>query len=162
METKSTPITTNIMSFKTFRSPDKIDYNEKNKFFISHPNLSKSKFNKCPAPQKRGKDDKVYLEFLNSFQIANSWQEIRTINPDFFDYSSLLMQQKKNDSSKKPLDIKPPSKLKNEEIIRIWDELFYQVAIKKSKIETSQINGFKKRQKYYLLMKEIFDYENCH
>ena len=75
MKTK-TPITTNIMSFKTFRSPDKIAYNERNQFFIHHPNLSKSKFSKCP---KRNK--KEYLEFLKGFKSANSYQEIRNINP---------------------------------------------------------------------------------
>lgn len=43
-------ITTDLFSFKTFRSPDKLDYNDRNKSFIHHPNMSQSRFNNCPVP----------------------------------------------------------------------------------------------------------------
>lgn len=133
MGTKSTPITTNIMSFKTFRSPDKIDYNERNEFFIHHPNLSKSRFNKCPVPNtKRNTKENPFLEFLNSFESVGSYRDIRKLNPSFYDYSSMLMQQKKNDSSKKQLNTKLPKQLEENTILRIWDELFYQIATRKS------------------------------
>lgn len=125
MKTK-TPITTSIMSFKTFRSPDKITYNEKKQFFIHHPNLLKSKFYDTP------KEKKAYQEFIESFNGVNTSEGIRNINPVFFDFSSLLMLQKKNDSSKKPLKVKLPAKLKTAEITKIWDELFYQIATQKS------------------------------
>lgn len=133
MPTKKTPITTNVMSFKTFRSPDKIDHNDKNQFFIHHPDLSKSKFSNCPVSDENGSPSKNQVsKFLASFEAAKSYKEIREIAPSLYDYSSLLMQQKKNDSSKKKLTAKLPNLLKCEEVTRIWDELFYQIATKES------------------------------
>ena len=40
-------IKTNLFSFSTFRSPDKIDPVEKELYFIEHPDLSQSYFNSC-------------------------------------------------------------------------------------------------------------------
>lgn len=43
---KAPKITTNLFSFKTFRSPDKISYIEKNQFFIYYPeNFEQGLFN---------------------------------------------------------------------------------------------------------------------
>lgn len=133
MATKSIPITTNIMSFKTFRSPDRIDYNQRTQFFIHHPDISKSRFNLCPTTDRQEKIvKKSFSEFLGNFETVKSYKEIREISPEMYDYSSLLMQQNKNDSSKKQLNAKLPSPLEGEVLIRIWDELFYQIASKKS------------------------------
>jgi hypothetical protein len=43
------------------------------------------------------------------------------------------MKQKRNDSSKKPLDIEPPRPLTIEIHLKIWEELFVQTATQKSK-----------------------------
>jgi len=128
---KAPAITTNIMSFKTFRSPDKISYTDAQEFFIHHPNLSLSKFNKCPVPQG-DRNEKVWLEFLAGFKAATNYRQIREMNPTFYDYSCLLMQQNRNDDTKKQLNAKLPGFLNEKEIVRVWDELFYQVASKKS------------------------------
>lgn len=125
-------ITTNLFSFKTFRSPDKIDFNEKNEYYIHHPNFSKSKFNQCPIQRGKEGSEKQLDEFLNSFKPASSYKQIREINPSMYDYSCLLMQQRKNDSSKKQLNAKLPPPLKEDEIYKVWDELFIQTAIHKS------------------------------
>ncbi|MBW8362131.1 MAG: hypothetical protein K0M56_08105 [Kaistella sp.] len=131
---KSKPITTTLFNFKTFRSPDKIEFTEKSKFFIHHPDISKSKFNRCPLPNlKDTPKQNTLTEFIGSFKPANSYKEIRAINPALYDYSCLLMQQKKNDSSKKQLNAKLPTPLKEGELIKIWDELGVQIATQKSK-----------------------------
>jgi len=126
-------IKTNLFSFKTFRSPDKIDINEINDFFIQHPDITKSKFNQCPIRNEDGSNEQEYNEFISGFKPANGYKEIRSLNPEFYDYSCLLMQQKKNDSSKKPLDVEPPRPLTNEIHLEIWEELFVQTATQKSK-----------------------------
>lgn len=132
---KSKPITTTLFNFKTFRSPDKIEFTEKSKFFIHHPDISKSKFNRCPIPNlKETPKQNSLTEFIASFKPASSFKEIRTINPALYDYSCLLMQQKKNDSTKKQLNVKLPTPLKENEIIKIWDELGIQITTQKSKI----------------------------
>lgn len=126
-------IKTNLFSFKTFRSPDKIDINDINDFFIQHPDITQSQFNQCPIRNEDGSNEKEYNEFLAKFRPASSYKEIRSLNPEFYDYSSLLMQQKKNDSSKKPIDVEPPRPLTNEIHLKIWEELFVQTATQKSK-----------------------------
>ncbi len=125
-------ITTNLFSFKTFRSPDKIDFNEKEEYFIHHPDFSKSKFNQCPILRGKEGNEKQLNEFLNSFKPANSYKQIREINPVMYDYSCSLMQQRKNDSSKKQLNAKLPTALKEDVVLKVWDELFVQTAIQKS------------------------------
>ncbi|MBW7867562.1 MAG: hypothetical protein H3C31_04460 [Brumimicrobium sp.] len=126
-------IKTNLFSFKTFRSPDKIDINEINEFFIQHPDITRSQFNQCPIRNEDGSNEKEYNEFLGRFKPASSYKEIRNLNPEFYDFSSLLMQQKRNDSSKKPLDVEPPRPLTSEIHLKIWEELFVQTATQKSK-----------------------------
>jgi hypothetical protein len=128
--TKSKPIITTLFNFKTFRSPDKIEFTEKSKFFIHHPDISKSKFNRCPIPNLRDTPKQNGLtEFIASFKPASSYKEIIAINPALYDYSCLLMQQKKNDSSKKQLNTKLPTPLKKAELIKIWDEFFLSVGV---------------------------------
>ncbi len=133
MAQKTPPIKTNLFSFKTFRSPDKIDFNEKNQDFIHHPDITKSRFNQCPIPREGQTSDGSLNDFINSFKPVNNYKDIRGINPELYDYSSLLMQQKKNDSSKNELKAELPAPLNEAELLQVWDELFIQTAIQKSK-----------------------------
>ena len=126
-------IKTNLFSFKTFRSPDKIDINEKDEFFIQHPNITQSQFNQCPIRNATGTNEQDYLNFIGNFTPASGYKEIRNLNTAFYDYSSLLMQQKKNDSSKKPLTVQPPAPLANTAYMQIWVELFVQITTQQSK-----------------------------
>ncbi len=126
-------ITTNLFSFKTFRSPDKIDYNTKNEYFIQHPDISKSRFNQCPIPTGKERDEKQFIEFIESFKPASSYKQIREINPAMYDYSCLLMQQLKNDSTKRQLETKPPTALKEDVILEVWEQLLVQTVSNKSK-----------------------------
>lgn len=125
-------IKSNLFSFKTFRSPDKIGTNEIDDFFIQHPDITQSQFNQCPIRNDDGSNEREYNDFLKRFEPASNYKEIRKINPKFYDFSNLLMQQKRNDSSKKPLGVEPPRPLTNEVHIKIWEELFIQTATQKS------------------------------
>jgi hypothetical protein len=84
-------IKTNLFSFKTFRSPDKIDINEINDFFIQHPEITKSQFNQCPIRNEDGSNEQDYNKFIGRFKPAISYKEIRDLNPQFYDYASLLI-----------------------------------------------------------------------
>jgi hypothetical protein len=125
-------IKTNLFSFKTFRSPDKIDINDINDFFIQHPDITQSQFNQCPIRNEDGSNEQDYNTFVASFRPKSSYKEIRNLNPVFYDYSSLLMQQKKNDSSKKRLSETPPTPLTDTLYLQIWEELFIQITTQKS------------------------------
>lgn len=127
------PITTNLFSFKTFRSPDKIDFNKRDEYFIHHPDVTRSLFNKCPIRNEDGVAHDRLKVFMASFKPAESYREVREINPVVYDYSCLLMQQRKNDSSRKQLNAELPKPLSVDETFKVWDELFIQTATQKSK-----------------------------
>lgn len=132
MAESTKPITTNLFSFKTFRSPDKIDFTEKEEFFIHHPDVTLSAFNKCPIPREgEGSTDQLSA-FINSFKPLRNYKEIRVLNPELYDFSCLLMQQKRNDSSRRELAGELPSPLNETQIIEVWDELFIQIATQTS------------------------------
>ena len=133
MAQKTPPIKVNLFSFKTFRSPDKIAFNEIDEFFIQHPDITKSGFNQCPVPAVGDESDTTWIAFLNGFKPASSYREIRAISPELYDFSCLLMQQKKNDSSKEEFKADLPEPLTEEIHFKLWDELFVQTASQKSK-----------------------------
>lgn len=131
--TSKTPkITTNLFSFKTFRSPDKIAYNQKNQFFIYHPDLTEAIFNQNLPLNTDGNKKSLRDEFVSNLQPVKHYREIRAMNTDFYDYSCQLMEQRRNDSSRPPFEIEPPLPLTNEIYLNIWNELFVQIATQKS------------------------------
>ena len=126
-------IKTNLFSFSTFRSPDKIDPVEKELYFIEHPDLSQSYFNSCPIYNPSAdKSANEYTLFLSAFNAFTSYKEVKLINSDFYDFSIKLMQQKKNDSTKKPFEEPIPSPLKWADQLILWDQLFFQIASRES------------------------------
>ena len=87
--TSKTPkITTNLFSFKTFRSPDKIAYNQKNQFFIYHPDLTEAIFNQNLPLNTDGNKKSLRDEFVSNLQPVKHYREIRAMNTDFYDYYS--------------------------------------------------------------------------
>ena len=124
--TQTTPIKSNLFSFKTFRSPDRLDLRKRNLYFIHHPNLESSLIRRCP------KNEKEFTSFIKAFQKANHSHKIRELDSVFFEYSNLLSLQKKNDSSKKQPNVKLPKLLSDEKILKVWDILFYQIVTQSS------------------------------
>lgn len=130
METQK--ITTNLFSFKTFRSPDKIDLDTRNNYFIQHPDISKSVFDKCPLPSSNQGSEQQVTTFITRFNPAKSYKDIKAINPILYDFASELMYQKKIDSTRRQSINQLPKPLTESQLIRIWDELFFQTAFQKS------------------------------
>lgn len=126
-------IKTNLFSFNTFRSPDKIDPTEKELYFIEHPDISQSYFNSCPIYNPSAdKSANEYTRFLESFNAFTTYKKVKEINPDFYDFSVKLMQQKKNDSTKKPFEERIPAPLSMADQLILWDQLFYQIAARET------------------------------
>lgn len=123
-------ITTNLFSFKTFRSPDKIAYNEKSQFFVYHPDLTQGIFNQEFLLKTSSESESQ--TFVKSLKPAKHYREIRVIDTDFYDYSCLLMEQRRNDSSRPSFDVVPPKPLTKENYLRIWEELFIQIVTQQS------------------------------
>lgn len=131
---KAPKITTNLFSFKTFRSPDKINPNKKELFFIYYPTLLQNLFAEYEIPNPETDSQEQYQSFLSNLNPIKSYKEIRDANISFYDYSCLLMEQRKNDSSKKPLDVEPPELLSEEVYLQIWQQLFIQIVTQQSAI----------------------------
>jgi hypothetical protein len=129
---KAPKITTNLFSFKTFRSPDKIAYNEINQFFISHPDLTQGVFNEAFLLDTDEKNKAKHEDIIKNLQPVKHYRVIRAINTDFYDYSCLLMGQRRNDSSRPPFDVAPPRPLSKDNYLRIWNELFIQIVTQQS------------------------------
>lgn len=129
---KAPKITTNLFSFKTFRSPDKIAYNEKNQFFIYYPDLTQGLFNQDFLLNTDEKNNSQYDDFIKDLKPVKHYREIRAMNTDFYDYSCLLMEQRRNDSSRPPFDVEPPRPLTTDIYLQIWNELFIQIVTQQS------------------------------
>lgn len=129
---KAPKITTNLFSFKTFRSPDKIAYNEKNQFFISHPDLTQGTFNEAFLLEADEQNKAKHEDVIKNLKPVKHYKEFRAINTDFYDYSCLLMEQRRNDSSRPPFDVEPPRPLSKDDYLRIWNELFIQIVTQQS------------------------------
>ncbi len=125
-------ITTNLFSFKTFRSPDKIAYSQKNQFFIHHPDLEEAIFNPVQLSNIDETKKIQHDDFIKRLKPIKHYKEIRDINKDFYDYSCQLMEQRRNDSSRPLFEVEPPLPLTDEDYLTIWDELFTQITIKES------------------------------
>lgn len=106
---KAPKITTNLFSFKTFRSPDKISYNEKKQFFIYYPEtLEQGRFNLDLLLNKNESNKSQIDTFINNLKPLKNYREVRALDTNFYDYSCLLMEQRRNDSSRPPFDVTPP------------------------------------------------------
>ena len=125
-------ITTNLFSFKTFRSPDKIAYNEIHQFFIYHPDLTQGTFNEAFLLDTDEKNKTKRENVIKNLKPVKHYREIRAMNTDFYDYSCLLMEQRRNDSSRPPFDVKPPQPLSKDHYLKIWNELFIQIITQQS------------------------------
>lgn len=96
---KAPKITTNLFSFKTFRSPDKIAYNKINQFFISHPDLTQGTFNEAflleTDEKKKAKD------VIKNLKPVRHYKEIRAISPDFYNYSWCIVMGRRTTCSRR-------------------------------------------------------------
>lgn len=129
---KAPKITTNLFSFKTFRSPDKISQNEINQFFISHPDLTQGIFNETFLLDTDEKNKTKQENVIKNLNPVKHYKEIRAINVDFYDYSCLLMEQRRNDSSRPPFDVEPPRPLSKDDYLKVWNELLIQIVTQQS------------------------------
>ena len=128
MENK--PITEKLFSFKTFRSPDKIYENDRERFFIHHPNMEVSVFANCPERGERASEYESFMEELNQA----SYMEYTETLSDFYAFSCRLMRQCQNDSSREEWDNSPQDMLDEEEAYPgVWEELLRRIVTRQSK-----------------------------
>ncbi|MBR4647267.1 MAG: hypothetical protein IKO75_09170 [Bacteroidales bacterium] len=128
---KNSQIKENLFSFKTFRSPDRIGEIEKNLLFARHPNMEKSVFNQCPM-KRDGDGDTDYEIFMKQLEPIASYKELRSLYPEFYEFSCRLMQQRKNDSSRPKWEDNYPQPLDDDLYFALWEELLKQIATRKS------------------------------
>lgn len=74
---------TTLFNFKTFRSPDRIDENKKDKYFIRHPNLAASAFSQVEFTSVDGATLSLD-DLISSLHPAASYKVFLTTYPDFY------------------------------------------------------------------------------
>ena len=146
MENK--PITEKLFSFKTFRSPDKIYENDRERFFIHHPNMEVSVFANCP---ERGESVSEYESFMEGLNQASYMEYTETLS-DFYAFSCRLMRQCQNDSSREEWDNSPQDMLDEEEAYPgVWEELLRRIVTRQPKKSLQECIQMIIAQKYLRL-----------
>ena len=87
----STDIKTNLFSFKTFRSPDKVSADIKDKYFIYHPDIEQSLVYGQNISSVR-----EYGMFLETLEPVTDYHDIKNKDVLIYNFSCSLMQQVKN------------------------------------------------------------------
>jgi hypothetical protein len=122
---------TTLFNFKTFRSPDRIDENQKDKYFINHPNFAASAFSLIGTIAADG--SKVTSDgVVASLHPASSYRIFLETYPEFYKFSCTLMLQKRNAGKKAALPDTLPQPLSNQDYIDLWEELLTQIVTQES------------------------------
>ena len=122
---------TTLFNFKTFRSPDRIDENQKDNYFISHPNLSESIFSTIGSVDSDGST--ITLDGLvGKLTPKTSYKQLMQQYTEFYKFSCTLMLQKRNVGKKSTLPDTLPQPLTGEQYFDIWEELLTQIVTQES------------------------------
>ncbi len=122
---------TTLFNFKTFRSPDRIDENQKDKSFINHPPFAASAFSLIGTIAADG--SKVTSDgVVASLHPASSYRIFLETYPEFYKFSCTLMLQKRNAGKKAALPDTLPQPLSNQDYIDLWEELLTQIVTQES------------------------------
>ena len=122
-----------LFSFKTFRSPNRRILTD-NKYYIYHPDFSKSRFYNCKDKIKQldisKSNNEQIVEFIETLEPINNYKLIKEQYPILFEfYTELERSSISTISTREVPDIEKPSE---RELILIWDELFTQLITEKS------------------------------
>lgn len=130
MEKKLYPIKTDLFRFVTFRSPEQIDYKNKNIRFVVHPNITASKINSCPIPS--GDDEKPFEDFVKTFPSYPDIKTLREVNPNLFDFAVLAHKRKMSIIEIEEYDKSGIRPLTERKELEVFDALIGEVLSEKS------------------------------
>jgi hypothetical protein len=136
----SNPIKSDIFRFITFRSPEHLSFETKDKRFVTHPDLSQSVINSCPVPTSGAAESSIFTQFLNQFPQSNSYQEIRQIQSSLYDIASNSLKKRKSISQIVSEGFDSNKLLTTNQVIGLFDQLFFQLISKKSKTIRNSIS----------------------
>ncbi len=132
---KSTPIKADLFRFVTFRTPESMDQQNKNLRFVTHPDMSKSLIKSCPVPQagKEGSTS-VFTTYLKQFKPFKTYDEVRAVNPSLYDTANTAAKKKSSISDFIAVNSTKPIFLTEKQVVLLYDQLFYQIITKESKV----------------------------
>jgi hypothetical protein len=136
----SAPIKSDIFRFVTFRSPEHLSFDTKDKRFVIHPDLTQSVINSCPVPTSGSVEPGIFTQFLNQFPQSNSYQEIRLIQPSLYDIASNSFKKRRPISQIVTEGFDQNKLLDTNQVIALFDQLFFQLITKKSKTIRNSIS----------------------
>lgn len=123
-----TPIKTDLFRFVTIRTPQLITEEKKQWGFIPHPDPSNSFFLKQVNTDNISIARSGVREVLGSFKPVNSADDIKKKFAELYNFSSWLIRNRNTLTEQETTDkLKNVKKLNEDELIQIWDNLFYQV-----------------------------------
>lgn len=125
------PIKTDLFRFITTRTPDQLTQEDISSRFITHPDISESRIDTLPAT---GVDQSVFQDYLDTYEAVTNYKEIRAISPILYDSTSVFMRNRSKLIHRIPKELENPEEylLTPEQLIWMWDQLFYQVITRNS------------------------------
>jgi len=168
-----------LFRFVSLRAPEKSKSENQEKRFVFHPDNKSGVFFNTSNKKKKSTSKWSDLQAVaNKFQAFQSEQDVSKINPSFYKISEWLALNKSTATDEEVIDkIKSIKVLDAKTVLKLWDNLFYQVVLQKDfyvkeaviqmlvlqnlvkhKKETSQINNLVNAK--VVLPKELFDISN--
>ncbi len=125
---KSTPIKNDLFRFSTLRNPQLIHPSNKKLGYIFHPKEKESHFLSSLSDAIELEDaHKKLQQQAKTFSALSKYDDLREINPDFYDFSAWLSQNRNalefSVAEQKAGDLRT---LTTAQINTIWDNLFFQ------------------------------------
>jgi len=126
-EKKKYPIKTDLFRFVTTRTPDQLTQEAKSYRFIFHPDITQSLINSFPQPES---GNQALQEYLQTFEPVTSYKQIQAVNPTLYNFVSVFFRNRR-------LPETPPENIERyflteEQLIWMWNQLFYQIIMKES------------------------------
>jgi hypothetical protein len=126
------PIKTDLFSFATFRSPEHLKIDERNVRFVIDNNFADSKtaaiFNNSSS--KKASDS--FDTMMESLSTTRSYQEVRNINPNFYDFANKVFKNKNTVQEVYNQSVEIVSPLNQNEVNELFQQLYYQIFTQQS------------------------------
>ncbi len=118
-----------LFRFVSLRAPEKIKPEKQDIQFVFHPDNKTGVFFSSTNKKKKWRD---LQEDANNFDAFETEEDVKQVNPQFYEISEWLAQNKLKASEEEIIGkIKTLNLLDSKTEIKLWDNLFYQVVLQK-------------------------------
>ena len=126
------PIKTDLFSFVTFRSPEHLKIEERNIRFVIDNNFAESKTAAAFKNSSSKKASESFENKMESLSTTRSYQEVRNINPSFYDFANKVFKNKSSIQEVYNQSVEVISPLNQNEVNELFQQLYYQIFTQQS------------------------------